>query len=153
GGGLKEILGDAERFFDQAVGGFFDHDRAQPHAAPGMRAAADRDPIGIAGNDAHGFDRHAEPLSDKLGEARLMALALRHHANHELDDAVGENRELRFLAPHTGRNIDVSTDRNAAISAALARLAAALLEARPIAELERRVHGADVIAVVVFDTK
>ena len=42
-----------------------------------MRAAADRDPIGVAGDDAHGFDRHAKPFGDELGKTRLVPLALR----------------------------------------------------------------------------
>src|SRR6516165_3213011 len=118
-----------------------------------MRAAADRDPVGIAGDHAHGFDWHAKPFGDELGKTRLMTLALRHHADDELDHTFRQHNELYFLARHAGGNVDVSADADAAILAAPTRFAAALLEARPVAELERHLHGADVIAIVVFDAR
>ena len=122
GGGFEQMLGDAQAFFDNAVGGFLDDDRAEPHAAAGMRAAADRDAIGIAGDEAHGLDRHAEPFGDELREARLVALALRDDADDKLDEAVGRHRDFRFLARHAGRDVDVIADPDAAIFAALSSL-------------------------------
>ncbi len=97
--------------------------RTEPHAAAGMRAAADRDEVGIAGDEAHALDRHAEPFVDELREARLVALALRHDADDEIDKAVGRHRDLGLLARHAGGDIDVIGDADAAIFAALARLA------------------------------
>ena len=94
GRGLQQMLGDARALLDDVVGGFLDDDAAEPHAAAGMRAAADRDAVGVAGDEAHAVDRHAEPFGDQLGEARLVALALRHGADHQLDDAVGLHRDL-----------------------------------------------------------
>src|SRR5262249_56933876 len=138
---------------DQGVGCFLDHDRTDPHAAAGMRAAAARDAVGMAGEAVQDVDRHAEPFGDELSEAGFVTLALRHYADNEFDDPVGPHGELRLLARHAGRNIDIGAHRNAATFAALSRLAAALVEARPVAELERHIHGADVIAIVVFDTK
>src|ERR1700747_3502810 len=118
-----------------------------------MRAAADRDPIGVAGDDAHGFDRHAKPFGDELGETRLMTLTLRHHADDKLDDTFRQHQEFRLLARYAGGYIDVVADTDAAIFAALSRFAAALFETGPVAKLQRRIHGADVIAVIVFDAK
>src|ERR1700739_197779 len=116
-----------------------------------MGAAADRDPIGVAGDEAGRLERHAEPFADELGEARLVALALGGDADDELDGVVGLHRDLGFLARHAGRDIDVVAAPHAAIFAALLGLGAAALEAGPAAELERGVHGADIVAVVVFD--
>ena len=89
----------------------------------------------------------------ELREARLVALALRHDADDELDEAVGLHRDLGFLARHAGRDVDIIADADAAIFAALARLGAARLEAGPVAELQRRIHAADIIAAVVFDAE
>ncbi len=66
------------------------------------------------------FDRHAEPLGDKLREARLVALALRNDADDQLDEPVGRHRDLGFLARHAGRNVDIVADADAAIFAAFA---------------------------------
>ena len=125
GGGFEQMLGDAHAFFDDAVGGFLDDDGAEPHAAAGMRAAADRDPVGVAGDEAHALDRHAEPFGDELREARLVALALRDDADDELDEAVGRHGDLGLLARHAGGDVDVIADADAAIFAALLRLLAA----------------------------
>src|SRR5262249_47025240 len=103
--------------------------------------------------DAYGFNRHAKPFGDELRETCLMTLALRHHADDEFDGTFRQHNEFCLLAWHTGGNVDISADADAAISAALSRFAAACLEARPVAELERQVHGADIIAVVIFDAK
>ena len=76
------------------VGRFLDHDRAEPHAAARMSAAADRHPVGVAGHEAHAFDRHAEPFGHQLREARLVALGPARRADHHLDGALGQNRDL-----------------------------------------------------------
>ena len=120
-----------KRFLDDVVGGFLDDDRAEPHAAAGMGAAADGDAIGIAGDEAHAFDRHAEPFDDQLGKARLVALALRGDADDEFDEAFRRDRDLGLLARHAGRDIDIIADADAAVFAALLCLGAAALEARP----------------------
>src|SRR5262249_58610942 len=118
-----------------------------------MRAAADRDPIGIAGDDAHRFDRYAKPFGHELRKTCLMPLALRHYADHELHRAFQQHDKLRLLARHAGRDVDIGADPDAAAFATLSCFAAARLEPRPVAELERQIHGADVIAVVIFDVE
>src|SRR5579864_8151016 len=114
-----------------------------------MGAAADSDAIGIAGDHADAIERHAEPFGDQLGEAGFVALALRGDADHQFDDAVGLDHNLGLFARHAGRDIDVIGDADAAAFAALFRFAAALRKAGPVAEFERRLHGAELIAAVV----
>src|SRR5581483_11364151 len=116
----------------------------------GMGAAADGDTIGVAGDHMHAVERHAEPFGHELGEARFVALALRGHADHQLDDAFRLDHNLGLFARHAGRDIDVIGDPDAAAFSALFRLAATARKAGPIAELERRVHRGDVIAAVVL---
>src|SRR3984957_2216620 len=147
------MLGDPQGFLDDAVGGFFDDDRAKPHAAAGMGAATDGDAIGIAGDEAHAFDRHAEPFDDQLGKARLVALALRGDADDQFDKTLGRNGDLGLFAGHAGRDIDVIAAAGAAALAAFFGFGAAALEARPVAEFQRQIHAADIIAVVVFDAE
>ena len=60
-------------------------DAGEPQRAAGMRAAADRDAVGVAGHEAHAVDRHAEPFGDELREAGLVSLALRHGADDDFD--------------------------------------------------------------------
>src|SRR6516162_3154588 len=118
-----------------------------------MRAAADRDAIGVASDKMNGFDWNAKPFGDELREARLVPLALRYDADHDFDDPFGQHGDFGFLARHAGGDVDVIADADAAIAAALSRLRAALFKAGPVAELQRRVHSADIVAIVVFDAK
>ena len=54
-----------------------------------MRAAADADDVGVAHDDVDGLDRHREQIGRHLREARLVALAARLRADHDVDAAVG----------------------------------------------------------------
>src|ERR1700731_1127786 len=118
-----------------------------------MGAAADGNAIGVAGDEAHAFDRHAKPFDDQLGKARLVALALRGDADDQFDEVFGRNGNLGLLARHAGGDIDVITDADAAIFAALFGFGAAALKTLPVAEFQRQIHAADIIAVVVFDAE
>ena len=118
-----------------------------------MGAAADGDAIGVAGDEAHAFDRHTKPFDDQLGKARLVPLALRGDADDQFDESFRRNRDLGLLARHARGDIDIISDADAAIFAALFRLGAPALEALPVAEFQRQIHAADVIAVVVFDAE
>jgi len=118
-----------------------------------MGAAADGDTVGVAGDKAHRIDRHAEPFGDELREACLVALTLGRNADDELDEAFGRHRDLGLLARHTGRNVDIDADADAAMLATSFRFGAAAPEARPVAELERQIDAANIVAVVVFDAE
>src|SRR5215831_2038523 len=126
------MLGNARTLLDDVVGRFFDHQRAKPHATAGMGAAADGDAVGIAGDHVHGLERYAEPFGDELGEAGLVALALRGDADHQFDDALGLDQNLGLLARHAGRDIDVVGDADAAAFSAFFRLAAAPWKTGPV---------------------
>ena len=78
----------------------------EPHAAAGMGAAAERHAVGVAGDDAHALDRHAEPFGDELREARLVALALRDDADH---DSTKPSGSTVISARSRGTPVAVST--------------------------------------------
>ena len=125
GGRLEEPRGDLSAALDDAVGGPGQHHAAEAHRAPGVRAAPDGHEVGVAGDEPHLLGGHAEPLGHELGEARLVALARRQRADDDLDAALGAHRDLRSLARRAGRDLDVVGDADAAVAAALARLARA----------------------------
>ena len=52
-----------------------------------MRAAPDRDPIGIAGDQPDTVEGHAEELGHQLSETGFVTLALGCGAENDLDDA------------------------------------------------------------------
>ena len=114
-----------------------------------MRAAADRDPRGVAGDEPDAVERHAEPFGDQLREAGLVPLALRHGADRDLDDALGLHHHLGLLARRAGRGVDVVGDADAAAFAARLRLGAAGREAGPVAEPQHPLHAVVVLAAVV----
>ena len=77
GGRLEQMRRHRRAGRDHRVRGF-DRRAARPHhRARGERAHALRHPVGVAHDDAHRLERHAEPLGDHLGEDGLVALALR----------------------------------------------------------------------------
>ena len=114
-----------------------------------MRAAADLHDVGVAGNDPHILERHAQPFVDQLSEARLVALSVRDRPDDDIDPAVGMHRDLGPLARLPGRGVDVIGDADATTLAALARLGAARGKALPVAELERLFHDLVIGAAVV----
>ena len=79
--------GDAAAFLDDLVGGLGRHPGAEPHRARRGRAAAGLHPIGVAGDEPDLLGIDAEPFADDLREARLVPLARRHRAEHQLDRA------------------------------------------------------------------
>ncbi len=117
--------------------------------APGMRAAADRDPVGVAGDEAHAVERHAEPFGDQLRERRLVALALRHGADEDLDLALGQYRHLGLLARRAGRGVDIVGDADAAAFAARPRLGAPRRQTVPVGQPQHLLHHLMVMAAVV----
>ena len=86
---------------------------------------------------------------DDLGEARLVALAARLRADHDVDAALRPHRDPRLLVGRADRGFDVVGEPEAEQLAALRRLALALLEALPVGDLHRPVHVLLVAAAVV----
>ena len=84
-----------------------DHGAGVAHRAAGMRAAADLtmsvSPVMMLTR----LERHAEPVGDHLREARLVALAARQRADHDVDAAVRLHRDLGALARRADRGLDV----------------------------------------------
>src|SRR5205823_14913534 len=135
--------------------GRVDHaDAAEAERAAGMRAAADRDAIGVARHELHRVDRHAEPFGDQLRKARLVALPLGCRADDDLDGAADAalrlHRHFGLLARRAGGGVDIVRDPNAAIFAVPTRRLAPLRNARPIRDLQHAPHDA-VIGAAVTD--
>src|SRR5216684_3621847 len=99
-----------------------------------MRAAADRNDIGIALKQADGVERYAEPFRDALCEARLVALAARQRTDRELDAAFQQHRDCRVFARRPAGRLDVIGKSNAAQPPASLGLVATLCETFPVGE-------------------
>ena len=79
-----------------------------------MRAAAGLDPRGVVRDVVDAVERHAKPFGDELRKARLMALARRHRADHELDPPSGSTViSVRSRGAPRG-DLDVIGDADAA---------------------------------------
>ncbi len=125
------------------------HHRAQPHRAAGVRAAAERRLIGVAGDQTHLLVRDAEPLHEQLRKAGLVALAGRQGSQHDVDPPLGMHRDLRALARHAGVELDVVAETDAPVAAARSGFGAARLEARPVGQRHHAVLGRRIVAAVV----
>ena len=68
GRGLQQMAGDAQPLLDDDVRGVQHDDAGEPQRAAGMRAAADRDAVGVAGHEPHAVERHAEPFGDSCAK-------------------------------------------------------------------------------------
>ncbi len=101
------------------------------------------------GEEAHLLDRHVEPLDDELGKARLVALALRARADHDVDVTVGLHRHLGALARDAGRGVEIIGDGDAAQLAAGAGVGAARGKAVPVAHAQHPLQGVVIVAAVV----
>ena len=105
-----------------------------------MRAAARLHAIGVVGDEIDAVEGHAEPFGQELREARLVALAAIHRAEHQFDPALGADRDLGALARRAAGAFDVIGDADAAQLAAPLRLGAARRKAVAIGEAQRRVQ-------------
>src|SRR5580700_3287571 len=72
-----------------------------------MRAAAETDDVGVAGYHIDRFDRDREHGANDLRETRLMPLAARPGADHDLDAALGGHRDLAAFARCPDRAFDI----------------------------------------------
>ena len=78
--------------------------RAAGHGGrPAAAGQPERDDVGVADDDAHLLEWHAELVRGDLGESRLVALAVRHLAGEQHDDAVLVEPEPHELRCPSGR--------------------------------------------------
>src|SRR5216117_356773 len=152
-GRLEQPRREAPAFLDDLLGGLRHHDGAEPHGAAGVGAAADGSEVGIAGDQSDLLEADTEPFDDELGEARLVTLAGRQRAEHDVDAAVGTHRDLGALARHAGVELDVVGEADAAVPATLARREAALLEPVPVGPGDHAILGGRVVAAVVDEAE
>ncbi len=109
-----DVGDDALCFRHDIAGRVADDDARHPHRAAGMRPAASRDRIRVTGDQTHALERDAEPFGDELREARLVALATRQRADHDVDEAVQRDRDLGALARNSAGQLDIVGDADAA---------------------------------------
>ena len=115
-----------------------------------MRAAAGTHHVGVAHDDVDALDRHMQQVGGDLGKARLVPLAARLRADHDIDLAFGAHLDVGALARRADRGFDVIGKAEAEQMAALLCLALALRKAGPVGELHGEVHVGLVGAAVVL---
>src|SRR5204862_2222957 len=118
---FQHMARDLQPLLDDLVRRVEHDDAAETERAAGMRAAADRDAIGVARHELHRVDRHPEPFGDQLRKARLVALPLGCRADDDLDGAADAalrlHRHFGLLARRAGGGVDIVRDPDAAIFA------------------------------------
>ena len=85
---LQHLGRDRLRLPDHQLGGAPHDDAGHAHRARGMRPAALRDDVGVAGHQPDAVEGNAEPVGDALGERGLVPLPARKRADHNLDPAL-----------------------------------------------------------------
>ena len=75
-----------------------------------MSASANGHHVGVAGDDVYVLDGRTQPLGHELGEAGLVALALRDRADDHIHDAIGAHGDLGPLARNAGGRIHIVGD-------------------------------------------
>ena len=98
-------------------------------------------------------ERYAEPLGDKLREARLVTLTGGHCPHHQFDPSLRQDGDLGTLARETAGDLDVVRKANAAIPAAPPSLVAPWRKAVPIGKLQRLFHRGRVVAAVIREAE
>ena len=114
-----------------------------------MRAAAEADPVGVAGDEIDRRDRHAEQGRDDLGKARLVTLAVGLGADDDLDPARRGYRDFGPLARRPDRGFDIVRQTQSEQPASRLRLLPARRKAAPVGVAHREVHIGFVGAAVV----
>ena len=82
-----------------------------------------------------------------------MALSRRQRADHDLDRAFSQNRDLGALGRRAALRLDIAAEPDAAPEAARPGLGLAPGEPIPVRELQDRVEGRYVIAAVIGDAE
>ena len=143
------MCGDRLALGDQGVDRLSRRDADQPHRAARMRAAADRDKVGVVGDEADFSERDLQPVADQLRKARLVPLPAAHGADDQLDRAVGADRQLGAFARDAAGHFDVICDADAAAQAARFRCRLARRKFVPVGRVERVIHAGGIVAAVV----
>ena len=118
-----------------------------------MRAAARGDPCGVVRDVVDAVERHPEPFGDELRKARLVALPRGHRPHHQLDPALGQDRDLGALARHPRGDLDIVGDTDPAPFAAPPRLGSPGREAVPVGERQPGRHRRRVVAAVIGEAR
>ena len=146
---FQHACGNALALGENLVCRFPDHHAAHAHAAPGVCAAADLDDIGVAGDEIHTIQRHAQPFVQQLRKTRFMTLPVGDGAEYEINVPVRLHGDLRAFTRRAGGGVYVIGESYAAQLAARFRLGSACREIVPAAQRQRLMHTVDVVAAVV----
>ena len=146
---FENMGGDPAAFIDDRIGGPADDDAGEPHRAGGVRAASDRDNVGIMGDDADSFERNAQPVGHELGKTRLVSLAARQRADHDVDAAIRVDKNFRPLARHSACCLDIVGNPNSAQAPMPRGPPAALRKSAPICQRKGLVHGLLIGAAII----
>ncbi len=131
---LEHRAGHHQDLLLQRDGGLQRRLAADTRAAAGPGAAAIGRGLGVAGDDLHAFERHADAVGHDLAQDAFRPLPLLRHAGQHDDGAVGIHAHRRAIlrrdaraadAVHEGRGIgqfDEAREAEAAMYAALALL-------------------------------
>jgi hypothetical protein len=130
-----------------------DGGRRQPQGSTGVRTAADREAICVAGVDPYPVGGNAQPFRGELGEAGGMALARGERADHDLDDAIRQHRHFGTFVRRAALRLDIAAETDAAMEGARPRLLQARRIAIPVGELQHPVECRLVVAAVVCDAE
>ena len=94
---------------------------------PAAAGQPERDDVAVADDDADLLERHAEFVGGDLGQRRLVALAVRHLAGEQHDDAVFLQPQAHGLKAHgtarplgrarAGSGLDERSDTDAEVAA------------------------------------
>ena len=135
---------------DDGVGGALERVAPDMHAARAIGAAADRNLVGVALNEADRIKRHAEPFVHHLRVDCLMALAVGMGAgkDHECAARIEANGHA---VVEDRRLFDEIANAASAQLAVLLRLGGAFGKAAPVGELQAFVHHAHEFAGVEGD--
>src|SRR5262249_8124732 len=123
------------------------------HGAAGMRAAADRNDVGVALHEADGLERYTEPFAHALSKARLVPLPARQRADRDLDLSARQHFHLRPFARIAHGELDVVRQPTPPQLAFRFRFSTPPAELLPLRHRHAPVHRLLVVAVVIGDAK
>ena len=146
---LEQVGGELLRLGRDPFRRHVDGRSADGGGARAAGALAEKDLVGIALHVMDLVGIEAEAVAHDLLEDGLVALALGDAAREQRDGAGLVEPDLRAFETRRCRPLDGVGEADAAQLAVLARLRAALFEARDVGELERHVHALLELAAVV----
>ena len=129
--GLEQVGGEPLGLLDEQLGRLVDGRAAELQRARAAGAAAGRDEVGVAVDEADAVDRDAGLVVDDHGERRLVALAVGERAGAHGGRAVVVDLDgAELLGAAAGRDLDVRGDADAERDAVAALAAGGLLGAQ-----------------------